>query len=603
MFRLRRSAAFVTVALVTTSFLAPLPVRSSELGYLLPIHEIELTTTRTEKFSTEFRRVDRAPIPGDQPWLVVFGPCLEAVDDTKNKIEATVALWTTPDASVGRVAVPTVAKKSADLEVLVSLSPEGYLAGVNAAATGRGPEIVRNVASAVGQVLGAALSFGVLTSGNPVGAGPAVPTWKGSDFVGDQARFACAKTSNDPTSIPNAAPPAADLMPNPCDPFAGDQIRLPASARFVLATSPSACAVHLGAAAVAKQVEKLGADQDRILADSVKASPDAAKVLKIRLDATRELLLDARKELSARISTLQSMIDAALADAGRRGAKVHPASKKRVALADIAAPPAASYNITQLPTDDQDRLHSLGATVLGRPLVAVPGPPPSATDVPAPKAGTLSYVFRQPIPMEIQIVRCKQRDSQDKCIAIEVDPAQTVLVLHPKTALASMAFSPKAFGSNKLALTFAPAGVPSTISLTSSSSTAAWTGALADGLKAVRTEYVATLEGLVTAEEKKRALETADLTTELEKLTKQKSILDQSLSLQAGRASYDTLLEKQKLESDLALLQTQLNLDVAKSTLEFKRDTQILAAEVARLMQEIEILKRRVELAELQTKK
>jgi len=224
------------------------------------------------------------------------------------------------------------------------------------------------------------------------------------------------------------------------------------------------------------------------------------------------------------------------------------------------------------------------------------GMPPEAPGGKAGK-GKQSFYFRQPSPMTFRLVTVDEKEET------EIGKPETKLALHPFAGLRGVSLDQKAMRKGTLALTFSSLGIPSSITVSSSSSAAAWAGALAEGTKGLRDEYKATVEALVDIQGKQRELNLKDLSDQLAKLKKEKEVLDARVSLDVIAGSEESLVAKQKLENELALVESQLKLSVAQDTLELRAQTQALAAELARVTQELDLVKKRLELAEAQRPK
>ena len=164
------------------------------------------------------------------------------------------------------------------------------------------------------------------------------------------------------------------------------------------------------------------------------------------------------------------------------------------------------------------------------------------------------------------------------------------LLVDPDAPSRCLEFKASAFAERKLALTFGTRGQPVKLVRSGTSAAASATAALADAATSARDAYVDTLSKLATAEEKKRALELADLTTDVERLKKEQELLNAEISLEGAAASRDLVLQQRQIEAQLALLEKQLALRQAEDAFDPKVEIAQLQLEVQRLQQQVAIL-------------
>lgn len=134
---------------------------------------------------------------------------------------------------------------------------------------------------------------------------------------------------------------------------------------------------------------------------------------------------------------------------------------------------------------------------------------------------------------------------------------RVVEILDPRARVEHLAFEPIAFARHGLGLTFDDKSRILGVRRETTSSAEGLTGALTESISSMRDEIATTLARLVEIEESRRAMALSALETRVKILERQKALVDARLALQGATASADLLAEKQLLEQELAALEAQ----------------------------------------------
>lgn len=161
-------------------------------------------------------------------------------------------------------------------------------------------------------------------------------------------------------------------------------------------------------------------------------------------------------------------------------------------------------------------------------------------------------------------------------------------VIHPKMPVQGIAFEPAAFAERKISLGFDDKGRLVRFEQTGKSSVVGATTTVADSLRAARDEYTATLSRIADIQDTKRRLDQNDVLTEIDRLRKQRQLLDARLELSGARGSYDLLLERKRIDAELAAIQ-------ARRSLAGERDAGTVSQEVGELRAKLDQLARDLE--------
>ena len=209
-----------------------------------------------------------------------------------------------------------------------------------------------------------------------------------------------------------------------------------------------------------------------------------------------------------------------------------------------------------------------------------------------PKAGNMQIHYRAPELRQLTAWK-------DKGGKMVVDSVRHELLVDPQSTKRCFEFKTSALTERKLELTFGDLGQPTKLVRSHEASAAALTSALAGAAETARDSYVTTLEKLATAEEKKRAIELADLQTEVDRITKEQELLDAEINLKGTTASRDLVLQQKQLAAQLAALNAELDLRKATEGFDQAAELARMQAELDHLMKMLEILQTQMQIDDL----
>ncbi|MEZ4315436.1 MAG: hypothetical protein R3F14_46050, partial [Polyangiaceae bacterium] len=161
-------------------------------------------------------------------------------------------------------------------------------------------------------------------------------------------------------------------------------------------------------------------------------------------------------------------------------------------------------------------------------------------------------------------------------------------VIHRKMPVQGFAFSPTDFGERKISLGFDDRGRLIRFEQSGKSSVVGATAAVADAVQTARDEYATTLARIAEIQDTQRQLQQSDVITEIDRLRKQRDLLDARLELAGTRGSYDLLLERKRIDAELAAIQ-------GRRALADERDATSLGQEVGELRTRLDQLARDLE--------
>lgn len=166
-------------------------------------------------------------------------------------------------------------------------------------------------------------------------------------------------------------------------------------------------------------------------------------------------------------------------------------------------------------------------------------------------------------------------------------------VVHPKMPVQGIAFEPSAFAERKISMGFDDKGRLVRFEQSGKSSVVDATSAAAEAVRTVRDEYATTLSRLAEITDTKRQLDQSDVVTEIDRLRKQKELLDARLELSGTRGSYDLLLERKRIDAELSVLQGRRALSDQPDTATVSREVAELRSKLDQLSREMEELRHR----------
>jgi hypothetical protein len=175
-------------------------------------------------------------------------------------------------------------------------------------------------------------------------------------------------------------------------------------------------------------------------------------------------------------------------------------------------------------------------------------------------------------------------------------------VIHPKMPVQGFSFAPQDFAERKLGIQFDDMGRFVRLDQAGRSAAAGGSEAAAGALQALRHEYADTLQHVVEAQYHSRLIQQSGLITELDRVRRQRELLDERLELAGTRGSYNLLLEKRRVDAQLGLLQSRRDLAGETSSPQVGAELQELRAKLDQLARDIEALKHRSEPGRMTTR-
>jgi len=161
-------------------------------------------------------------------------------------------------------------------------------------------------------------------------------------------------------------------------------------------------------------------------------------------------------------------------------------------------------------------------------------------------------------------------------------------VVHPKMPLLGFAFEPAEFAERQLALAFDEKGRLVRFDQAGKSSLAGASTAAAEAVQTARDQYTETLARVVDIQTLNRRLEQNEAITKLDRLERQRALLDTRMELAGQRSTYDLVLEKRRLDAELGVI-------LSRSAVGGEKDAASVSAEVAELRSKLDQLTREME--------
>jgi hypothetical protein len=209
---------------------------------------------------------------------------------------------------------------------------------------------------------------------------------------------------------------------------------------------------------------------------------------------------------------------------------------------------------------------------------------------------TVTVCHRPTTPLRLRLFVKVKREGKET-LQQTVDSIENVL--HPFVPSACTSFKASSLGERKLALTMDDKGRLKRVERSGTSDVAALTASLSVAAAALRDEYAASLKKLEEVQTSSRNLKLGDLTTEADRLKKEKAVLDAKLDLDAGSANYDAVLSQRRLAADLAALQADVNLANAEDTREQRLEIERLKADIELMQKTMDLMRAEQELLKL----
>ncbi len=493
--------------------------------------------------------------------------------------------------------------KTKDVGLVVEVSPGGLLRSVAPYSRGRGGDITKSVATFVATVAATAAGIPVPVSKlsrdsfTNLAKDPRIRKYLGEAVAG---KYNIASTARDPAAdyIAGAATPPVAV----CDPMEPPYSLLPIRLRAFLHSSGEGCELFLRVLASQNTVDELQ-DARQVRAGKVSsASPEELKKLKVELAEIDEQLQPTQKALSGYQARLNALVGD-WASSNDLGEKLQTEKFTQVFTPGQLNVDSEKLNLDKPCTLAEKFAARSGVAVTARPVwgngaegdkVAEPLPP--ADEKPG-KSQRIYFREGQPYLFELRTCPRGIPDSlpigtEKKCTFALQDRVFTDVV--PAGSVSSyIQFDPSAWSDRKLALVFDEHGRPAKLELSSTASAAALVSALSDGAQQLRDTYATTLDKMVDIQKSQQDLALADVNAKIAAATKAKDLLDAQAKLAGTTATYDLALKQQALQAEIDLLKVQQTQVSAQATQETLLEVEKLKAELARLQQELSVLKAR----------
>ena len=512
---------------------------------------------------------------------------------------------------------------AADDGMRVEVAPNGLLRSVGFTSTSQVGQTIRNVTTIAASV--AAGIVAATLSGDPRKQAAALVCEKLAAESGAAGRCPAAQPAAPPPTraAPRPGTKAADTRPAPatnaaapapCD--RGTQTSLAELSManlYFLARSPK----HRRLWTTARDAEALLLDRTCRRAELERAAENAAGPalmdLRGRIESQRDLEAAARVDLTVATEELDAAVRQFQVETGIDGPyrtevvrmtfdldEIPPPDMLRRAA--VAEPPARTTGMTD--TEVRAALKSFPRMLelYGRTGIAL-------TLTPAPYAvrgGTVwsqdshgvaeTRVYYRPSYTAVLSTFATWRAADEQGGEQDLLRLFTVAsddVIHPKMPVQGFSFAPQDFAERHLGIQFDDMGRLARFEQSGRSAAAGASDAAAGALQLLRHEYADTLQHVVEAQYSKRMIEQSGVITELDRVRRQRELLDERLELAGTRGSYDLMLEKKRVDAQLGLLYSRRELAGQQATPQVNAELQQLRAKLDQLARDIEALKRR----------
>lgn len=427
----------------------------------------------------------------------------------------------------------------------------------------------------------------------------------------------------DATPPPPVQPPTVPI--SKCDPFAAAYRDLPDTMRLWLWENTSACS-EWGAITKLSDARQDRVDDRLMLEEEIKSASGAElKVLLQKVKVIDEAVGKIDKEIKGRKDSFDAQFSV-FAQQLRLGSTTETTHFNSV-LDFRELPPGTGLQVG-MPfeqVDDKAKSYPASARELwnranlivssdttGVKLKPAVGdqPPECATPVSVPSntdtKKTVQIAFRQGTPARLRVWIADQRSmpgdqpGQPLPVRLRLIADQWQNVVHPCLGISTIKFSRSIWAKREVSLTFDERGRPLRLDRSTGSDGAAIAAAIAGAATAVRDEYATTLNKAAAEASDRRTIELAELTTRVEKLKKEKDILDAQLQVDVSRSGHEASFKRQQAAADLAQLEAELSLQTAQAAAEQKAQIEQLKVSLDHVNKQIELLKAQQQLQTLQ---
>jgi len=478
----------------------------------------------------------------------------------------------------------------ADGSLTVTVSPEGYLQGVNSTIEGKTGAVLSNVFQVVGRILGALVLIGARSTTDPpdtIEQPPAVP---------------CT-----PTGLPKALEREAFLDNRPSRFFFGADT----TGVFFVTHSAAGCAAWkdqlVASFNVREQARRVQREEAALKGTATSAQ---AKDIEERIHRATTVLRRFQTTETEKVAAYDAALTKFKTDNKMTPEKTTIAMRESFAIREI--PPLGL--VTKLSKLDSESLQGAlrdyprmvnmlpvgtfltvidsDASAASNPSTdAVNNAPAKGTTPPGnPANGTPSLTpcadgiaYREPIAVRLAVF---QEDDKGKIFKKKDEKVITAFT----EAIGCVQIERSNVANRALVMEFGEFGVPKKLARTNTSSAAAATAAVGTALASLQDTYAASLEKVIAIQTSRRTIAQSDLADQIARLTKQKELLDAQIAFEGAAAGKDLLLDQKLAEQRLALLQKQLELSKTEQGAATQLEIAGLKDRIALLEQQLALL-------------
>lgn len=453
------------------------------------------------------------------------------------------------------------------LDDTVSVTDQGFLAGVNSSSEGKGGDVIVSIAKIAGAAAGA--------------------------FVGLESADSAEATAD----------LAEKIMSKKDDRAATAIALLPPDQRYFLTNSDRAKVLWKELFLASERTTKLRSSIDKRQIDLIDQLEPQAKTTLTKIAMLREAL----SYQEARRSTAKTAFDAAF-DAYKAREKIGAfdttitinetfefhqiprtmvshgmrTDKARAQIASLVCPDGKSGNsgcyAGMLKLYDQT-----GILVTANLLREVSE---STGELESPK-GDLVIHYRRPIPIVLSVFQKKSipvpkeidgsADTTKPDVRLVHVSSSLQNVMHPNTTPMALAFDRSAFSDRTFELTVNANGDVTKLRRTSTATASAAASSVDQGIAGGLGSLSQTLTSIAAIDKQRRDLELARLQSKVKLITEEKNRVDAELALEGAESTAELQQQKKQLDAQLATLNSQFALVNAESSQELKETQAELA--------------------------
>ena len=430
-----------------------------------------------------------------------------------------------------------------DNSLVVDVRPNGLLKSINAQSTGKTGEAIVSLAKFAATVVG----------GIPVGLGGQSTT---------------------------------------CDPAVPPNTRLPRRARATVASDQVACTLFGEITQLENQIEMFENERLQLERAAAGASAQTLTLNGRRIGAIEIAIENIRARLSQKQALFIARVDQFVQAKGLGTKEKTTSFTDMLDLAVLPPMGVISDAMDAAQTETALAAHALALAVFKRTgAVATIDTIPAWAGIaahPATEKNRARIYFRQGQPLRLRLFVLSDCGGSG-CLKTMSD--QVVDVMHSAAGIQYVEFDESAFAQRKLLLAFDEKGRPEKLERSGTSELAAVASTLSSAATTLRDEYAATLTKVGEIQASQRTIELNDMTSELERLKKEKEVLDARLAVEGAAGNFANSLEQSRLASELAALQADIALKGVQATAEQSLEIAKLKSTTALLVEELNVIK------------